>query len=58
MNLLECFVSKITSEPYFKYDKWWIDVDYSCWGSGSSTSLMFDTELECKNVSIGHCFMS
>lgn len=47
MNLLECTVTEITSKPYFKYDKWWLNVEYSCWGLNSKTSLMFDTELEC-----------
>lgn len=58
MNLLECTVTEITSKPYFKYEKWWINVKYECYGLNSNTSLMFQTELECKNVKIGYVFLS
>lgn len=58
MNLLECIVVEITSKPYFKYDKWWVNVNYECYGLNSSMSLMFDTEKECESVKVGHEFLS
>lgn len=58
MNLLPCIVTEIISTPYKLYDKWWINVNYECYGLRSQMSLMFDTEKECLNVKIGYEFES
>lgn len=57
MNLLDAYVTKIIShKPYFQYDKWWVMVEYECWGLNSRTALMFNDEEDAKNVQIGHQF--
>lgn len=58
MNLLECKVIKILGVPYFKYDKWWRNVEYECYGLYSKTDLMFSTEEEANNLQIGYVFLA
>ena len=58
MNLLEAYVTKIISnEPIFKFDKYWIKVEYECWGLKSTTELMFDTEDKARDIKIGYKFL-
>ena len=33
MNLLKHSVTKILSQPYRQFGRWWVDVEYTCWGS-------------------------
>ena len=56
MNLLEGTVKKVLSEPIFKWNKWWVEVEYNCYGSLSKTELMFSTEEKAKAVKIGFTF--
>lgn len=58
MNLLECYVTEVLSNPYEKYSKWWVDVNYECWGLDGSTNLMFDSEQEAEKVKKGYKFLS
>jgi len=57
MNLLDHYVKEIISEPYFKYDKWCIDVMAECYGRWKHT-LMFKTKEECLNVKIDYMFLA
>ena len=57
MNLIDFFVTEIVSEPYFKYNKWWIDVRADGYGIVSKHTLMFDTKDECLNIDIGYKFL-
>ena len=58
MNLLDAVVTKILSEPEFKYYKWFVDVEYECYGVIDDTSLMFETKEEANGVKIGHKFLT
>ena len=58
MNLIDFFVTEIISEPYFEYNKWWIDVIADGYGVVSKYTLMFDTKDECLNVDIGYKFLA
>ena len=53
MNLLEAEIVMVKSLPYYKYDKWWVDVDYNCYGKVSKTSVMRETEEEANRISVG-----
>lgn len=58
MNYCDCFVTKILSEPYFQYEKWWLDVEYDSEGALGLSSLMRDDKDDFKNVGIGFKFMA
>lgn len=58
MNLLDCAVTKILSQPYRQFGSWWVDVEYDSWGSTGRTNLMFRTEEGARSVTIGHVFQS
>ena len=57
MNTLDAVVTKITSEPYEMYDKWWVDVEYDCWGAISKTKLMFYSKESALSVKVGYKFI-
>jgi len=58
MNLVDCTVTKILSEPYFEYGKWFIKVEYNCYGNLSETSLMFREKEYAEKVSVGYVFQA
>lgn len=53
MNLCDAQIIKILSEPEEKYKKWWVDVQYNCYGQLGITTLMKDTKEEARAVSTG-----
>jgi len=57
MNLLDATVTEVHSYPYEQYGKWWVQVEYDCWGHRSTTSLMFDTKEEASAVAVGYVFL-
>lgn len=57
MNLLDHYVEQIISEPYFKYNKWCLDVIAECYGRRKHT-LMRNTEEEIKSIKIGYMFLA
>lgn len=57
MNLVDAYVTKIIENPYFKYEKWWIKVEYECYGI-SKTELMFTTKEEAEKVCVGYKFLT
>lgn len=58
MNLLECMVTKILSEPYLMFDKWFLKVEYSSYGVNGKTTLMFDSFEIANKINIGHEFFN
>lgn len=58
MNLIDCYVSKILSEPYRKLGAWWVDVEYRSGARTNKTQLMFRTEEAAKVASVGHRFLA
>ena len=58
MNTLDAFVKKVMSKkPRYKYEKYWVKVEYLCYGLTSTTDLMFDTKEEAKSIKEGHKFL-
>jgi hypothetical protein len=57
MNLLEANVTKVLGKPFHKWEKWWIEVEYECYGRISKTELMFSTEEKANSVDIGFQFL-
>ncbi len=58
MNLLDCVVTEIVREPYEIHNKWWVKVEYTCYGSRGFSDIMCKTEEEALNIKIGHKFLS
>jgi len=58
MNLVDCYVTKVLSAPYFKYFHWFVDVEYDCYGVIDKTFIMLETEEECLNIKIGSHFLN
>ena len=58
MNLVDAVVVKVRSEPYQKYNKWWVSVSYNSWGCPGATQLMFDTQAEAMTVHEGFRFLA
>ena len=58
MNLVECYVTEIIGEPYFKYDMWWIKVKYNSYGVISETELCNKNKNPLLNIAIGFMFLS
>ena len=52
MNKLNAIILKILSNPYFSYNKWWVDVQYDCWGKLDSTKLPFDSKEEAEALGV------
>jgi len=58
MNLIDCYVTKILSEPYRMFGQWWVDVEYDSEGHISKTKLMFRTEEAARAAKVGHHFLA
>jgi len=58
MNLCDCYVTEVLSQPYRKFGNWWVDVSYESWGSTSKTQLKFSTEAGAAAVTVGHHFLA
>ena len=58
MNKLNAYVKKVISKnPIYQYGKYWIKVEYLCYGLTSTADLMFDTEKEALQVKEGYKFL-
>lgn len=57
MNLLDHAVTKILSEPYDKYNKWWVRVEYECYGNKGESSIMFNSKEQAEEVKVGYVFL-
>ena len=58
MNLVDGVVTQVKSDPYEMYGKWFLEVEYSSWGTPGTTNLMFDTRREALAVFPGHRFLT
>ena len=56
MNLLTGTVTKVLSEPFIQYNKWWVKVEYNCYGRLSKTELMFTNIDSALKVDVGFTF--
>jgi hypothetical protein len=57
MNLVTCTVTKVLSEPYFKY-LWCVDVEADSWGCVQRTTVHCATKEQADKVRIGYKFES
>lgn len=58
MNLVDHVVTKVNSEPFFKYGKWFVKVTSDCYGRLTESELMFSTEEAAKAVQVGHVYLA
>lgn len=58
MNVLDFYVTKILSLPYYEYDRWWVKVKANTHGVESTHTLMFDTEEKAASVNVGYKFVA
>lgn len=57
MNLIDAVVTKVLSEPYLLYNKYWfVDVEYNSYDITSKTNIMCSTEESAKVVKVGYTF--
>ena len=57
MNLVDAVVTKVLSEPYLLYNKYWfVDVEYNGYGVISKTNIMCSTEEAAKAIKVGYTF--
>lgn len=56
MNLIDAVVTQVLSKPYFKYNYWFVDVEYNSYGVISKTNIMCSTEETAKAIKAGHTF--
>lgn len=57
MNLVDAVVTKVLSEPYLLYNKYWfVDVEHNCYGQVSETNIMCSTEEDAKAIKVWHKF--
>lgn len=57
MNTVDCYVTKILGRPYFKYNKWWLSVQYCSYGQTGNTVLMFNRFEDAIKVQEGYKFL-
>ena len=58
MNYVDAIVVEVLSSlPEYKYDKYWVEVEYISMGVSSKTKLMFDKEIDALNVKKGYKFL-
>lgn len=61
MNLVDCYVTKVLSQPYqleFSDVHWFVDVEYDSWGCVSTTEIMLTSFEEACKVTVGYKFLA
>lgn len=58
MNYVDAYVTKVHNGYDYKYNKYWVRVDYQSEGIDGETKLMFDTIEEATSVEVGHHFLT
>jgi len=56
MNLINATVTRILTEPYSRYGKHFVKVEYIAYGRYSTTELMFSCLAEAEEVKVGYEF--
>ena len=58
MNTLDAYVTKVISrKPILEYGKYWVKVEYICYGLSDEMTIPFDTEKEALEVKIDDKFL-
>lgn len=58
MNLVDCYVTKVLGKPIFKYNHFFVPVEYDSYGRISTTEIMYETLEEAESIEIGYQFLS
>jgi hypothetical protein len=58
MNLIDAYVTQVLSDPYEKYGKWFLEVEYTSWGRPGRTKLMLSSKREALAVFPGYRFQT
>ncbi|WP_017903547.1 hypothetical protein [Pseudomonas asplenii] len=58
MNLIDCYVTSVMTQPYKKFGHWWVDVKYESEGRPGESKLMFKTKEAADAVKTGHHFLA
>jgi hypothetical protein len=58
MNLVDCYVTEVLSQPYERNGLWCVDVKYNSWGHISRGKVFCVSEEEARKVSVGYKFQS
>lgn len=58
MNLVECYVTEIIGEPYFRSGFWFQKVKYNSYGSVGETTLFDKEKSYFESVDVGFMFHS
>lgn len=58
MNLVDCKVEEVISEPYYQYNSWFVNVMTNSWGHISEGTIMFKTKEEALDVKPGYVFQA
>ena len=56
MNLINAVVTQVLSKPYFKYNYWFVDVEYNGYGVISKTKIMCLSEEAAKAIEVDYIF--
>lgn len=56
MNLIDAVVTQVLGKPYFKYNYWFVDVEYNGYGRTSKTNIMCSTEETAKAIKVWYTF--
>lgn len=58
MNLIDAWVTEVMGEPYLSaFGKWCLKVRWDDMGGNGTSTLMFDTEEQAKQVKVGYKFL-
>ena len=58
MNLVECYITEIVGEPYYKFGFWWQKVKYNSYGVIGETELFDKEKLNFKTLKVGFMFLN
>lgn len=53
MNVCDCHVMEVLSEPYYEYEKWWVKCRLNSHGMEYTSTLMFNTIQGARSIKIG-----
>jgi len=58
MNLVDCYVTQILEESYYKYNNWWQNVQYESYGGLYYASIMKKEKEDIDKIKVGYKFQS
>lgn len=57
MNLLDHYVTKVMSEPYMAYGRWYLSVEFDCEGVLGECVMAFPSYEDAMAVKVGDCYL-